>query len=104
MAMNTNPSRAKLTVGGSGFRQGESRPGEAPVGVQVAEARRLHHRIGKARRRRLSVPTAGTTLGVEVVPQRLLVEARLRLAGYIALGRPETRAVRSEHLVDQPDG
>ncbi len=40
-------------------------------------------------------------LGIEPVAKWLLVEARLRLAGLVPVGRPEPRAVGGQHLVDQ---
>ena len=43
------------------------------------------------------------TLDIEPVAQRLLVEAGLRLARLIAVGRPEARAVGRQDLVDQDD-
>ena len=50
-----------------------------------------------ARRGRLLVPADR----LEVVAHELLVEARLRPAGLIAVGRPEARRVGRQHLVDQ---
>jgi hypothetical protein len=43
------------------------------------------------------------TLDVEPVAQRLLVEAGLRAPRLVTVGRPEARAVRRHHLVDQQD-
>src|SRR5690606_15767676 len=54
----------------------------------------------QGRRRRLLVPLALLDQLLEVVAHRLLVERRLATAGLVALARPEARAVRREHLID----
>src|SRR4029079_881844 len=59
---------------------------------------------GRQRRGRgVAVPAAGAALGVEVVAQRLLVEAGLRRAGLVNIRRPEPRTVGGHHLIDQDD-
>src|SRR5215203_2864388 len=101
MAMKTSPSRAKLTRVWSGVRQDQRRAGDALERIEVSSARRVHHRRRKWRRWCLTVPPPRTSLNVEVVAQRLFVEARLRPAGRVALGGPEARAVRGQHFIDQ---
>src|SRR6476620_2599448 len=103
MAMKTRPSRAKLTGLRSRVLQGKRRPGDATEGVEVATTRRLHDLRWKRRRRRLPIPAAGPPLSVEIVAQGLLVEARLRPARLVLLGRRETRAIGCQYFVDQPD-
>ena len=78
-------------------------PRHPPIGLEIALAGRLHHARRQRRRRGVAVPAAGAALGVEIVAQRLLVEARLRLAGLVDVRRPEPRAVGRHHLVDQDD-
>src|SRR6266702_1267774 len=75
----------------------------APICLDVALARRIDNAGGQGWWRGVAVPPAGVALGVEIVAQRLLVEARLRLAGFVDVDRPEPRAVRRHHLVDQDD-
>src|SRR5688500_756608 len=89
IAMKMSPSRAKLTVGGSAVRRSERRAGQAREHVEVARARGVDHVLGQRRGRCLAVPSPRTTLGVEVIAQRLLVEARLWSAGRVARGIPE---------------
>src|SRR5204862_1763424 len=103
MAMKTSPSRAKLTRVWSGVRQGQRRPGDALECVAIPSAGRLDHCGGQRRRRRFAIPSARAALTLEVVAQGLLVEARLRPAGRVALGRPEARAVGCQHFVDEPN-
>src|SRR5688572_30202133 len=103
MAMKTSPSRAKLTGFWSGVRQDQWRAGDALERIEVPPARRVHHSGREPRRRRLAVPSPRAAFAVEVVAQRLLVEARLRPSGCVALGGPETRAVGSQHFIDEPD-
>src|SRR3954470_13237603 len=101
--MKTSPSRAKLTEVGSEGGQGERSAGEPVEGVEIAEAGRLDHAHRERGTRGLAIPPAGTPFGVQIVAQGLLVEARLRTAGLIAVRRPEARAVGGEHFVDQAD-
>src|SRR5689334_5178304 len=75
MAMKTSPSRAKLTEVRSRVRQGERRPGDAAERVEVATARRVDDLRRKRGRRRLAVPAASLSFSVEIIAQRLLVEA-----------------------------
>src|SRR3954463_6913557 len=77
--------------------------GDAAIGFQITLAGGLDHAGGQRGRGRLAVPAAGAALGVEVIAQRLLVEARLRLSRAIGVRRPEPRTVRRHHLVDQDD-
>src|SRR5689334_8455954 len=81
----------------------ERTAGQASVGFEVALARRIDYLRRQLRRGRVAVPAAGMALDIEPVAQRLLVEAGLRLAGLVAVGRPEARAVGRHHLVDQHD-
>src|SRR6478752_1567779 len=104
MTMKMMPSRAKLTWKGSGVRGVEGRAGEALEHLEIACRGGAHDLVRQRRRRSLAVPATGAPLTVEIIAQRLLVEARLRTAGRILLGRPEARAVRREHLVDEADG
>src|SRR4051812_147076 len=77
--------------------------GDASIGLQIALAGGLDDAGGQRRRRRFAVPAPGTTLRLEIIAQRLLVETWLRLAGLVPVSRPETRTVRCHHLVDQDD-
>src|SRR5258705_13910783 len=77
--------------------------GDAAVGLELTLAGGFPHARRQRRRRRLAVPAAGASLGVEIIAQRLLVEARLRPAGPIGIRGPEPRTVRGHHLVDQDD-
>src|SRR6476661_1248044 len=101
MAMKMSPSRAKLTIGGSEVGRVEWGAGEARKDVEVPCAGRAHDVDGQGGGWRVAVPAAGAALGVEIVAEWLLVEAGLRPPGDIAIGWPEPRAVRGEHLVDQ---
>src|SRR5262245_21660171 len=74
-------------------------PRHAPIRLKIALARRLHHAGRQRRRRRVAVPAAGAALAVEIIAQRLLVEAWLRLTGLVEVDRPEARRVRRHHLV-----
>src|SRR4051812_14620101 len=76
---------------------------DAAIGFEVALAAGIHHAGRQRRWRGVAVPAAGAALGVEIVTQRLFVEAGLRLAGLVDTGRPEARAVGGHHLVDQDD-
>src|SRR5262249_1246630 len=53
--------------------------------------------------RSLTVPSFSSPLAVEIVTQRLLVEAQLPTSGFVTLRRPEPGAVGGQHLVDQED-
>src|SRR5512138_2191316 len=57
------------------------------VRFEIALAGRVHHAVGQGRRRRVAVPAAGLSLGVEIVAQRLLVERRLRPARLVDIRR-----------------
>src|SRR3954466_10339753 len=103
MAMNTSPSRAKLTSVESGVRQRQRRPGDSLEGIEISITRRVDHPGGEWGRRRLTIPPARATLAIEIVAERLLVEARLRPARRVDVGGPEARAVGCEHFVDQAD-
>src|SRR5581483_432639 len=76
---------------------------DAAIGFEIAPAGRIHDAGRQWRRRRFAVPAAGATLGVEIIAQRLLVEARLRLPRFVDVGGPEPRTVRGHDLVDQDD-
>src|SRR4051794_36862605 len=78
-------------------------PRHAPVRFEITLAGRIHHAGRQRRRWGVAVPAAGLALGVEIVAQRLLVEARLALAGLVYIDSPEPRRVRRHHLVDQND-
>ena len=54
-----------------------------PISLQISLAGRIHDDRRQRRRRGIAVPAACVALGVEIVAQRLLVEARLRPAGLI---------------------
>src|SRR5262249_48894422 len=77
--------------------------GQSAIGIEIAPAGRFDDFGRQLGRRRVAVPAAGVALDVEPVAQRLLVEAGLRIAGPVAVERPETRAVGRHHLVDQQD-
>src|SRR6187401_2297414 len=81
----------------------EISPRHPAIRFQIALARGVDDAGGQRWRRGVAVPAAGAALGVEVVAQRLLVEARLRLAGFVDVDGPEPRTVWSHHLVDQDD-
>src|SRR5688572_12191760 len=76
---------------------------DEPVRLEVSLARRLDNALGQRGSGRVAVPASGLALTVEVIAQRLLVEARLAATWLIAVRRPEARAVRRQHLVDQQD-
>src|SRR5262249_39120101 len=71
--------------------------------IKVSFARSVDDLGRQVRWRSLTVPSPGSPLAVEIVTQRLLVEARLPTSGCVTLRRPEPRAVGSQHLVDQED-
>src|SRR4029079_9497158 len=58
--------------------------GDTAIGLEIALAGGLEDAGGQGRCRRFAVPAAGATLRIEVIAQRLLVEARLRLTGSVA--------------------
>src|SRR5581483_9366737 len=76
-------------------------PRHAPIRLEIAPARRLHHARWQRRGRRVTVPAAGAAFRVEIVAQRLLVETRLWPARDVVADRPEARGIRRHHLVDQ---
>src|SRR5881397_960005 len=71
--------------------------GDPFVGLPVGVFGPLDHAGRQLRRRWLVVPPAR----IEPVPDELLVERWLGRAGRVAIGRPEARRVRREHLVHQ---
>src|SRR5260370_24267973 len=73
------------------------------IGIEITLAGGVDDFGGQGWRRGVAVPAAGAALRVEIVAQRLLVEARLRLAGLVDIHRPEPRAVRGHHLFDHDD-
>ena len=73
--------------------------GDPLVGVDVQLARPCDHVVGERGRGRRLVP-AGAGRPVAHV---LLVEARLAVAGLVAVGRPEARRVGRQHLVAEHD-
>src|SRR6266513_3354387 len=75
-------------------------PGDPSIRLQVPLARRLHDFARKRRRGGVAVPLALLLQSSEVVPQRLLVEARLAAAGSVAVRGPEARRVGRQDLVD----
>src|SRR2546426_663732 len=75
-------------------------PRQAAVRIQVALARGAHHLGRERRRRRVPVPPLLLLQVGQIVAQRLLVEARLALAGPVAVGGPEAGRVGGEDLVD----
>src|SRR5438105_3744822 len=78
-------------------------PGNESIRLQVPLARRLHDFQWQRRRRRVAVPFALLLQAGEVVPQRLLVEARLAAAWLIAVCGPEARRVGGKDLVDHEE-
>src|SRR5260221_2751263 len=93
-------SFARRGVSGSNL---QLMPCHAPVGFEIAVAGRINDAGRQRRWRGVAVPAAGFSLGVEIVAQRLLVEARLALAGLVDVDGPEPRTVGGHHLVDQND-
>ncbi len=82
-----------------GHRPHRSAREEAPQRREIFLLRARDDLGRKARRRRLLIPFDRD----EVVAHELLVVARRRLVGRVALGRPVARRVGREHLVDQPE-
>src|SRR5439155_21080393 len=82
---------------------GELTTRDAAIGLEIARAGGVYHARRQRRRRRLAVPAAAAALGVEIIAQRLLVEARLRLAWSVGIRGPEPRTVGGHRLVDQDD-
>ena len=89
--------------GATAARRNPSRLGPGTPGDLLVRARRSEP--GSPRRSRPATPGPATCLSQsdvgEPVAQRLLVEARLGAAGLPAVGRPEPRRVRREHLVGE---
>src|SRR5581483_2074260 len=77
--------------------------GDAAECVEVPLARRPNNVRRQRWRRRLAVPSARAPLQVEIVAQRLLVEARLHATQLIVLNGPEAQTVGSQDFVDQRD-
>src|SRR2546426_2847335 len=75
-------------------------PCDQSVRLEVPLARAPAHLRRQWRGRRVAVPLAFLLQAGEIVAQRLLVEARLALAGPVAVRRPEPRGVGREDLVD----
>src|SRR5436305_2073387 len=100
--MNGIPSLAYLTsrVRGSEIQLAAR---ETAICLKIAEAGRGYDLRRQRRCRRVAVPPTRTPLGVEPITQRLLVEARLRATGDVAIGGPEPRAVGRQRLVDEDD-
>src|SRR5437764_5480622 len=73
--------------------------GDALVRVHVELARASDHVLGQLGCRRRLVPTRARGPVAHV----LLVEARLTVAGLVAVRRPEARRVGREHLVAEDD-
>src|SRR2546430_11300893 len=86
-----------------GSRVPQTPAGDPEVRLEITLARRPHYLRRQGRRRRDAVPLALLFQAREVVTQRLLVEARLALAGLIAVRGPEARRVGGEDLVDDQE-
>src|SRR6266540_5995178 len=71
--------------------------GDAPVGFAIAGGGLLDDVGWKVGSGRLVIPPGR----IQPVPEELLVERWLGMSGLVAIGRPETRGVRREHLVTQ---
>src|SRR3954463_1976202 len=103
------PSRSTRTVSASLMARShlasdrKVSAGDQPVRLEIALAGGIDHAVRQWRRRGVAVPAAGGPLDVEIIAQRLLVEARLRPARRVDIRRPEPRAVGSHHLVNQND-
>src|SRR6185369_2717965 len=74
---------------------------QSTVDVEVACAGSVDHVLGKPRRRVIAVPPSCTLFRIEIIAERLLVEAGLSVPRLIAVSRPETRAVWCEHFIHQ---
>src|SRR5438105_3002046 len=72
---------------------------ESPKGLAVAGDGAVYDVGGQWRRRWFFVPANA----FQVIPQELLVETRLRLAGRVAVSRPVAGRVRRQRLVDQDE-
>src|ERR1700704_2587491 len=72
----------------------------APVGIAIPLAGRVHNRGRQWRRRRLAIPLSLLLEIGQVIAQRLFVETRLAAARLIAVGRPEARGVGRQDFVD----
>src|SRR4051794_20439327 len=77
--------------------------GDEAKRVGVSRGRIVDDVFRQRRRRILAVPAPGAPLGIEVVPERLLVVARLRATGLVITREPEARAVRRQHFVYERD-
>src|SRR5579862_3167032 len=77
--------------------------GDPPVGIEVPHAGGFDDLRGKRWRRRVSVPAASLSLAIEIIAERLLIEAGLRLSRCVLIGGPKSRAVWREHLVNEGD-
>src|SRR5207302_9959135 len=75
--------------------------GDAEKRILVSHTGRSHDLPREGRRGRLAVPGTGSTQPVEVVPQRLFIEAGLAPTGLVLVGRPESRGTRRQNLIDQ---
>src|SRR5436190_10286262 len=71
------------------------------VNFEVALARRVDHFFRKSRWWVVPVPPSRPPLCLEIVAERLLVEAWLRVTRFIAVRGPEARAVGGEHFIHQ---
>src|ERR1700689_5103564 len=78
-------------------------PRNPAISLEITLAGGVNDLGGQWRRRCIAVPAAGAALGVEIIAQRLLVEARLRPARRVGIRGPEPGAVGRHHLVDQDD-
>src|SRR5262245_23429177 len=72
-------------------------PRQPLIRLQVLLARLIHHLYREGRRGTVLVPAGG----LQPVAHELLVERRWIAAGAVLVGRPEARAVWSQHLVYQ---
>src|SRR3954464_10896181 len=75
--------------------------GQATIDIEVALARRVDHFLRQRRWRIVAVPPPGAPLRIEVVAERLFVEAGLPMSRFITVRGPEPRAVRREHFINQ---
>src|SRR2546426_1320425 len=96
--MNGQPSAATLIAPARALSQ--RLPRDQSIRLQIPRARRLHDLVGEPGWWRIAVPLALLLEPRQVVPQRLLVEARLAPPRAIAFGGPEARRVGRQDLVD----
>src|SRR4051812_35302004 len=85
----------------SKLREIQFRSSDAAECVEITSAGRVNDRRWQRRRRRFAVPLADLPLAIEIIAQGLLVEARLSATRRVRIRRPEPRAVRREHFVDE---